>query len=202
MRLLPKNPLYYRVMEKAIQFSGNTIQYTLAVSKRARRIRISVSRDGGVRLTVPERAPHQLAEQFLYDRAEWIHEQIKKFAKLPPKKIPPVPRHSYRTHRKKALAWAQERVEHFNQIYKFPYNQISIRNQSSRWGSCSSKKNLNFNYRLILLPPHLADYVIVHEICHLKELNHSPQFWDLVAHTVPRHREIKKEFRNHPISVY
>ena len=187
-------------MENTLEISGNTIQYTLAMSKRARRIRISVSRDGGVRLTVPQRAPRQLAEEFLRDRAEWINDQIKNFAKLPPRKIPVVPPHSYRTHRKKALAWAQERVEHFNQIYKFPYNQISIRNQSSRWGSCSSKKNLSFNYRLILLPPHLADYVIVHELCHLQELNHSRAFWQLVSRVFPDHREIRREFRKYTLN--
>ena len=189
-------------MEKTFEHSGKTIPYTLAISPRAVRIRVTVSRDGKVRLTVPRRASQRFAEQFLHERAAWIREQIEHFAKLPVIKTPDLSPHSYRTHRTRALKLVRERIAHFNQLYGFSFNQISIRNQSSRWGSCSSKKNLSFNYRLVLLPPHLADYVIVHEICHLKELNHSQKFWELVARVVPRHREIKKEFRNHPISVY
>jgi len=72
---------------------------------------------------------------------------------------------------------------------------VKIRDQSSRWGSCSWKGNLNFSYKLVLLPEHLADYVVVHELCHLREMNHSPRFWALVSQTVPDYRAKRRELK-------
>jgi predicted metal-dependent hydrolase len=68
---------------------------------------------------------------------------------------------------------------YYNEHYHFRYNRVSIKMQISRWGSCSRYGNLNFNYGLINLPQELADYVVVHELCHLKEMNHGPKFWAL-----------------------
>lgn len=72
------------------------------------------------------------------------------------------------------------------------YKRLAIRNTRSRWGSCSSRKNLNFNYRILDLPPELQDYVIVHELCHLRELHHGRAFWDLVKATIPQAREFNR----------
>jgi predicted metal-dependent hydrolase len=69
------------------------------------------------------------------------------------------------------------------------YKRVFIRNQRGRWGSCSSRKNLSFNYRLLELDPELRDYVVVHELCHLKEFNHGKDFWNLMKLTVPRAEE-------------
>lgn len=93
------------------------------------------------------------------------------------------------------------RLSHFASLYKtahqiiLNHHSITIRNQSSRWGSCSRKGNLSFNYRIALLPPELADYIIVHELCHLGEFNHSKKFWDLVEKTIPNWPKLRAELK-------
>ena len=89
----------------------------------------------------------------------------------------------------------RERLEHFNRHYQVPLRKVFIKNHKSRWGSCSERGNLNFNYKLIFLPPQVVDYIIAHELCHLKEFNHSPKFWALVEQTIPNHRAIRAELR-------
>ena len=88
-------------------------------------------------------------------------------------------------HKEEARALVLARLNHYNQHYALSWNRVAIRNQRRRWGSCTSLKNLNFNYKLLYLPPHLQDYIIVHELCHLVELNHGQHFWDLVAEQIP-----------------
>jgi len=94
----------------------------------------------------------------------------------------------------------RDRLDYYNQFYQFKVGQISIRNQRTRWGSCSAKGNLNFNYRLVLIPEKLADYVIVHELCHLGEFNHSADFWALVAKAMPDYREARRELKKIKLS--
>jgi predicted metal-dependent hydrolase len=88
-----------------------------------------------------------------------------------------------------------DRLSYFNQHYNLQWNRVAIRNQRRCWGSCSSLKNLNFNYKILLLPPHLSDYIIVHEMCHLKELNHGAGFWSLVAEVVPNYKKCVAELK-------
>jgi predicted metal-dependent hydrolase len=94
----------------------------------------------------------------------------------------------YAEHKEAARALCHERLDHYNQHYQLKFNRVAIRNTRSRWGSCSSKKNLNFNYRILFLEPELQDYLIVHELCHLQEMNHAPQFWALVAEQIPDYK--------------
>lgn len=101
----------------------------------------------------------------------------------------------YVEHKETARELMHARLHHFNQHYQFKWNRIAIRNQRRCWGSCSSLKNLNFNYKIIFLPPHLRDYVVVHELCHLQELNHGKAFWALVAEQVPDYPKRVAELR-------
>ncbi len=101
----------------------------------------------------------------------------------------------YLKHREAARALVHARLAHFNEHYGFVYKRVSIKNQKTCWGSCSAQGNLNFNYKLLFLPAHLSDYVIVHELCHLAELNHSKQFWERVAEMCPEYRARRRELR-------
>jgi hypothetical protein len=103
--------------------------------------------------------------------------------------------------REKARRFVENRLSFFNKIYKFEINHVAIKNTSTRWGSCSSKGNLNFNYKIVFLRPELADYLIVHELCHLGELNHSKRFWALVSKTIPDYVKINQELRRTPIKL-
>jgi len=105
----------------------------------------------------------------------------------------------YMANKESARMMITERIGHFMNYYGVRHGisigRIAIRNQKSRWGSCSKKGNLNFNYKLALMPPEIRDYVIVHEICHIKEFNHGRGFWDLVAEAVPDWKKLRKELR-------
>tara|TARA_B100001939_G_C16856968_1_gene580062 strand:+ start:255 stop:686 length:432 start_codon:yes stop_codon:yes gene_type:complete len=117
----------------------------------------------------------------------WIRRRRRKWASS-------VTKH-YQEHKEEARSRVLARLEHFNQHYQLEWNRVAIRNQRRCWGSCSSLKNLNFNYKIILLPPHLADYIIVHEMCHLVHLHHRQEFWDLVAEQVPDYKRRVAELR-------
>lgn len=107
----------------------------------------------------------------------------------------------YLKYKNQALDLVKNKLEHFNQFYNFKYNKVTVRNQSTRWGSCSKSGNINFNYKLALLSESLVDYVVVHELCHLGEFNHSKKFWDLVARTVPDYKERRQELRIKSINL-
>jgi len=98
--------------------------------------------------------------------------------------------------REKADEYIPKRVEELSKKYGFDYNLIKIKNLNSRWGSCSSKKNLSFNFKLMYFNLNVIDYVIIHELCHLKELNHSKNFWKLVEGIIPNYKEYKLQLNN------
>lgn len=101
----------------------------------------------------------------------------------------------YVAHKEAARALVHARLAVFNTHYGFVYKRVAIKNQKTCWGSCSAHGNLNFNYKIMFLPAHLADYIIIHELCHLAELNHSPQFWKRVEELCPEYRACRRELR-------
>lgn len=108
----------------------------------------------------------------------------------------------YLQHKELAREHITARVEYWNQFYGFDYNRIAIRNQRTCWGSCSSNNNLNFSYKLLFLPERLFDYIIVHELCHLEEFNHSQSFWDLVGETLPDYKKLREELHNAKVTLH
>ena len=179
-------------MKEKIILKGREVEYEMRKSYRASNLRISFDPMRGLAVTLPWLVGRKYAEKFLQAKAEWI---LKRFAEAEDQIIIKSEPNEYQKLKEAAREFTRLRVTRFNRLYNFSYNKIFIRNQKTRWGSCSSQKNLNYNYRIIKLPPNLADYIIVHELCHLQELNHSQNFWNLVAYTVPDYKELRREFR-------
>jgi len=161
-------------------------------SRRAKNICLRVCPDATAVLTIPRRVSREVGLKFLESKQTWLIEKIKiKQEEL--KKHPPRGRNDYLENKSAAERLVWGRLEHFNAFYNFSYNKICVRDSRSRWGSCSAKKNLNFSYRIVFLPQELADYLIVHELCHLGEMNHSAKFWKLVEKTNPNYKILRKE---------
>ncbi|QQR78925.1 MAG: M48 family metallopeptidase [Candidatus Moraniibacteriota bacterium] len=180
---------------RTIELGITTYAYTLRQSLRARRLRVSVSAGGVLAVSAPSWVSGRFIERFLREHAEWIGEQVQRFSQRVPNPFSQGGKREYAQHKETARTLAMARLVHFNQAYGYDYYQISIRNQKTRWGSCSKQGNLSFNYRIALLPPALADYVILHELCHLGAFDHSARFWSLVARTMPDFRERRRALR-------
>ena len=157
-------------------------------------MRLTVHSDATLMVTAPKWVLNSEIEGFLNKQAEWILKEMDRIVKAGGKLFTDTKK-DYKENKEKARKLVHERLEYFNQFYGFKWGRVSIRNQKTCWGSCSQKGNLNFNYKLALIPLELADYVIVHELCHLGELNHSKRFWNLVTRTIPRHKQARAKLR-------
>jgi predicted metal-dependent hydrolase len=178
------------------------IKYSIRRHRRARRVSITVRHTGDVVVTLPLLAPAFTADKFVREKLPWIEATQRRMKKRFENKIViKQTRKNYLDSKKKALEFITERLGYYNKFYNFKIGRISIKNHKSRWGSCSSKGNLNFNYTLVHLPQELADYVVVHELCHIKELNHSQKFWNLVAQTIPDYKARRAILKKKYISI-
>lgn len=182
-------------MNKEIELCKRKIEYALRMSKRARRIKLAIYCDGNFVVTAPRDVSENIIEQFIVKKSQWIIDKLEYFKSISGQVFTKGAKKDYTEYKDKALALAKKRIEYFNKIYGFNFNKINIKNQKTRWGSCSRKKNLNFNYKISLISERLADYVITHELCHLKEFNHSRKFWDLLAKAIPDCLDIRNELK-------
>ena len=175
----------------------DAVNLSVTIKKRrgTRGMRLRVRDDGSVTLTVPRFLSLKAAHQFLATKEDWIAAARQRMATVPPRLLNQGGVDEYRKYKEEARRRVTERVEFFQKKYSVTSSGISIRNQRSRFGSCSSRGHLSFNYRLIFLPPALFDYVVVHEICHLREMNHSPRFWTLVAREILDYQVRKRELQ-------
>jgi predicted metal-dependent hydrolase len=158
--------------------------------------------DGRAVVTVPPGVAEPAVRSFVESKTDWVVAKRELFQKrgVGEQTLPYFG--AYESQKKEALEFVIVRLRHFNASYGFPIGRVSVRDQKTRWGSCSRAGNLSFNYRIASLPEELADYVIVHELCHLKEFNHATSFWELVSRVFPNHRSLRRQLRGYSAYLY
>jgi len=168
-------------------------------------ISIRINPDATVTVRAPRRASVRAIERFLNEKESWILKSVeevkKRQAELEEMNIKPLSDEELKELSKKAHKYIPERVAYFAPIVGVKYGRIAIRNQKTRWGSCSSRGNLNFNCMLMLTPPEIIDYVVVHELCHRKEMNHTKAFWQEVEKVIPDYKMCVKWLKNEGNSI-
>lgn len=176
-------------------------EYKIKKSK-GRTIRISINRMGEVFLHVPRFVPEFIAKRFLVSKKDWVEKVLGKQKKQTPGGrgiSAKEQRKQYLENKETARALVNEKLDYWKKFYgenfqiDFSWRGVAIKNSKTRWGSCSSRKNLNFSYKIIFLTPEAQDYLIVHELSHLSQMNHSNNFWTLVALAIPNYKKLKKE---------
>jgi len=181
--------------ETRVSYQEKDIVCQMKKNIRARSLRLTIKQNGSVCLTLPFFVPYRQGQSFLEKQKKWIFEKIQSFQSQPKSLISSGNKKEYRLHKENARKHIEKRLAYFQSLYPVQWTSVSVRNQSTRWGSCSSRGHLSFNYRVLFLPERLGDYVIVHELCHLQEMNHSPRFWSLVAKVFPDYRELRRQMR-------
>lgn len=171
------------------------IKYTVKHNSLSKSIRLIIKSDRKIVVTAPRWVTKRMIDKFVSSKVDWIKNSLKKIGDQENISKPGGSRAEFMKYQKRAKQLAVRKVKEINQFYNFDYNRITIRFVSTRWGSCSSKKNLNFNYRLIFLPEYLVDYLVTHELCHLQEMNHSAKFWKLVEKMIPDYKTRKQELK-------
>lgn len=162
-------------------------------SKR-KSVAIQIKPDGIVILRAPYGVPKSELNRILDEKRGWIEAHLQKVREQQAEQsnMPKFSAEEINALADKALKYIPERVRYYAPIVGVHYTRITIRNQKTRWGSCSSKGGLNFNCLLMLTPPEVIDYVVVHELCHRKEMNHSKAFWAEVEKVLPDYKSAKK----------
>lgn len=181
--------------EREIEIENKKINYTLKKSKRAKHVILNVGCDAKVSVTIPWHSSEIWADTFIQKKSNWLFGKIKYFKTEGRSLIPGPDQRDYLKNKKLAQEIVEKKLKRFNAFYNFSFGKVTIRNQKTRWGSCSKKGDLSFCYRVIYLPDELSDYIVVHELCHLKEFNHGRDFWRLVEKTLPDARKLRRKVR-------
>lgn len=181
------------------KISDNDVDICIEVIRSGRKsIGLEVKADGRVFARIPRRISDRELKKFLNEHKAWIFQKTrlvedrqknqKTTGAVPLKELD-------RKETQKIKERFMERVQYYSSLMGVIYGRVTIRSQKTRWGSCSAKGNLNFNYQLYYLPPELLDYVVVHELAHRKYMDHSAAFWEEVGKYFPDYKECRKRLK-------
>ena len=164
-------------------------------SNRAKHLNISVKENAKVRVAVPKGISFEKAKNFTHSKIGWISKHLLKIQLRPKIRIFDKP-----LDKQAAKEFLEGRIKELADKFGFVYNKITIRNQKTRWGSCSGKNNINLNMQLMNIPNHLIDYVLLHELVHTIVKNHSLLFWITLDRYVGNAKAIDKELKKYSLS--
>jgi len=174
------------------------LEYDVIHSKR-KSIGFEVKAGGEIIVKLPMNLSHQKALPYIEERKEWIYQaylrqkdKVNRTHAISEEKSNPQLAYLEKKYRQAAKQYIYERVEYYLPQTGGFYSSIRIGDQKTRWGSCSSNKTLSFSWRLMLAPPRVLDYVVIHELCHLTYMNHSKEFWAKVASIDPDYKEHRR----------
>jgi predicted metal-dependent hydrolase len=157
-----------------------------------------VRSDGSVRVTIPRRGSKREAEAFAESQRAWIDRQLRRIEAEQAEPRPVRPPEEERALRARAARELPPRLLELAAAHGLAVTRISIRNQRWRWGSCSRAGHICLNWRLVMMPAFVRDYVLIHELMHLKRMDHSPRFWGLVAKACPEYEAARRWLRSVP----
>lgn len=172
------------------------MSFSYLIIRSARKtISLEIRPDGSLLVRAPRRMSDRAIREFVLSKESWLREKLKKYEARTP--LPLLTEAQLGDLKTRARADLAARASRLAPLVGVSYGRITIRAQKTRWGSCSREGNLNFNCLLLLAPKPVLDYVIVHELCHRKEMNHSPAFWAEVAAILPDYAESRRWLKEH-----
>ena len=172
------------------------MQYQIIRSAR-KTVSLQITPEGNLLVRCPNRMTAAEVDKFVRSKESWIRSHLQKRSPA----LPPFTEAEIKALAARAKQVIPVRVAYFASRVGVSYGNITIRSQRTRWGSCSSKGNLNFNCLLMLTPPEILDYVVVHELCHRKEMNHSAKFWAQVERVIPDWKQRRKWLKDNGNSL-
>ena len=177
---------------------SSQISYQIIRSSR-KTMSLEIKADGSVVIRAPLRLSETKIQKFVEEKQEWILKNLEKIQKRDAQKenVQKLSALERQHLQNKACVVIPRRVAYYAEKLGVSYGKITLRQQKTRWGSCSAKGNLNFNCLLMKAPPEVLDYVVVHELCHRLEMNHSPRFWAQVERVLPDYKVSRKWLREH-----
>jgi predicted metal-dependent hydrolase len=192
-------------MESTLRIKYQSAVYELTyqiVRSERKTLSVSIQPDCTITVRAPRSVSDSQIQRFLVEKQHWLItkylEAKQKQETIPCSDLTDTQRAALtRRYIDAAKEYFPKRVAYFHQFTGGTYSRITIRDQKTRWGSCSSKGTLSFNWRLMLAPPAILDYVVVHELCHLRHMDHSPAFWQAVGEVFPDYASARKWLRKH-----
>lgn len=177
------------------------MEYTIIRSKR-RTISVEITRKAEVIVRAPLKMSNRDIEKFITEKSSWIEKTLEKVnSRNETNSLPPFTEEELLLLTKRAKEYISNRVSFFADEMQLAFGKVYIKHQKTRWGSCSGKGNLNFNCLLMLCPLEVIDYVIIHELCHIKHHNHSKDFWDEVEKYMPEYKTHRKWLKENGSSL-
>jgi len=172
------------------------VDFKIVTSSRAKRARLSVRADGLVVVTRPVGFTDDKVAKFVEQNRAWIATRKRRLADREANAdLLATDYEHFLFNRGRARELVKQKLGLWSSVHGFEYRRVTIKQLKSRWGSCSADGSLSFNYKILFLPEEVQDYIVVHELCHLWELNHSLRFWGLVGDLLPGYKEVRRSLK-------